>query len=243
MLPKHGKIKCRLCFGSSDTSVRKLNSNWKIVNDPGAWGGGDCPDYLVLGFSKGATQAGIYESSRFEDVAFAGMRPRLTEALRAMGTLSDRETSDEKISDRNSNVAFGSLIRCSVSRIDIIASAKAGRQVYACTGPLITKSFKEIPEVISSCTRKFLSDLPRSIHAVFLLGNTDSYVTSCQSVLRGLFPTDFRQINPMAVVADRRIWIHIAHPSGLNGHFKNWLKDDHGPGTKRVQAKKALLEA
>ncbi len=243
MLPKHGKIECRLCFSSSDASVRKLNSNWKIVNDPGAWGGGDCPDYLVLGFSKGATQAGVYESSRFEDVAFAGMRPRLTEALRTMGVLSDRETSDEKISDQNSNISFGSLIRCSVSRIDSAASAKTGRAVYTYTGPLITKSFKEIPEVISNCTRRFLSDLPRSIKAVFFLGNADSYVVSCQSVLRSLFPTGFQQINPMAVAADGRVWIHIAHPSGLNGHFKNWLKDDHGPGIKRVQAKEALLEA
>ncbi len=239
MLPKHGKIECRLCFSSSDASVHKLNSNWKMVNDPGAWGGGDCPDYLVLGFSMGATLAGIYESSRFEDVAFAGMRPRLTEALRAIGALSSRETSDEKISDQYSNISFGSLIRCSVSRIDIIATAKAGREVYACTGPLITKSFKEIPEVISICTRKFLADLPRSIQAVFLLGNTDSYVTSCQSVLRGLFPTDFRQVNPMAVVADGRIWIHIAHPSGLNGHFKTWLNGSAGPGLKRLQAKAA----
>lgn len=243
MLPKHGKIECRLCFSASDGNVRKPNANWKMVNDPGAWGGGLNPHYLVLGFSKGATQVGIYESGRFEDIAFAGMRPRLTEALRSMGILSAEETSGAKINDANSNIAFGSLIRCSVSRIDSAASAKTGRAVYACTGPLITKSFKEIPEVISNCTRRFLSDLPRSIKAVFFLGNADLYVVSCQSVLRSLFPTGFQQINPMAVAADGRVWIHIAHPSGLNGHFKNWLKDDHGPGIKRVQAKEASLWA
>lgn len=243
MLPKHGKIECRLCFSATDGSVRKLNAGWKMVNDPGAWGGGLSPSYLVLGFSKGATQAGIYESGRFEDVAFAGMRPRLTEALRTMGALSGRETSDEKISDRSSNIAFGSLIRCSVSRIDKIKTARAGREVYACTGPLITRAFKEIPEVINSCTRKFLTDLPRSIKAVFLLGNTDSYVANCQSVLLGLFPANFRQINPMAVAADSRIWIHIAHPSGLNGHFKTWLNGSDGTGLKRLLAKAAAAEA
>lgn len=243
MQPKHGKIECRLCFSATDANVRKPNTNWKIVNDPGAWGGGTNPDYLVLGFSKGATQAGIYESGRFEDVAFAGMRSRLTEALRAMGALSGQETSDAKISDPNSNIAFGSLIRCSVSRIDKAASTKAGREIYACTGPLITKSFKEIPEIISNCTKRFLSELPKSIKVVFLLGNTDSYVTACQSVLRSLFPTDFRQINPMAVVADGRVWVHIAHPSGLNGHFKTWLNNNDGPGLKRLQAKAAAVEA
>lgn len=243
MLPSHGKIECRICFSAADASVRKPNTDWKMVNDPGAWGGGAKPDYLVLGFSKGATQAGIYESGRFEDIAFAGMRPRLTEALRAMGAMSDHETSDAKISDLNSNIAFGSLIRCSVSRIDKTASAKAGQDVYACTGPLITKSFKEIPEVISNCTKRFLSDLPRSIKTVFLLGNTDSYVTNCQSVLRSLFQNAFRQINPIAVVADGRVWVHIAHPSGLNGHFKTWLNDSDGPGLKRLQARAAAVEA
>jgi hypothetical protein len=43
----------------------------------------------------------------------------------------------------------------------------------------------------------------------------------------------------MAVVADGRIWIHIAHPSGLNGHFKTWLNGSAGPGLKRLQAKAA----
>jgi len=243
MLPKHGKIECRLCFNLADGNTRKPNANWKMINDPGAWGGGSGPDYLVLGFSKGATQAGIYESGRFESVAFAGMRPRLTEALRAMGALSNAESSDAKIGDPNSNIAFGSLIRCSVSRLDKVASAKAGKDIYACTGPLITKSFKEIPEIISNCTSKFLTDLPASVKVVFMLGNTDSYVTSCQSVLRNLFPSDFEQINPMAVSANGRIWIHISHPSGLNGHFNNWLNTNDGPGLKRLQAKAATVEA
>jgi len=243
MLPRHGKIDCRLCFSASDGNVRKPSSNWKMINDPGAWGGGSDPDYLVLGFSKGATQAGIYESGRFEDVAFAGMRPRLTEALRAMCALASHESADSKISDQNSNIAFGSLIRCSVSRIDKAASAKAGKDVHACTGPLITKSFAEIPDVISNCTRRFLTDLLSSVKAVFLLGNTDSYVTSCQNVLRKLFPADFKQINAMAVSANGRVWVNIAHPSGLNGHFKTWLNSNDSYGLKRIQAKAAVVGA
>lgn len=239
MLPKHGKIECRICFGSTDGNVRQPNPNWKMINDPGAWGGGSAPDYLVLGFSKGVTQAGIYESGRFEDVAFAGMRRRLTEALRAIGALSNEESADEKIEDPNSNIAFGSLIRCSVSRLDKAASDKASKDIYACTGPLISKSFKEIPEVIRNCTSRFLTNIPDSVKVVFLLGNTDSYVKNCQTVLRKLFPADFKLINPMAVSTDGRIWINIAHPSGLNGHFNTWLNADDGSGLKRLQAKMA----
>lgn len=240
MLPKHGKIECRLCFKAADGNWRKPNDNWRMINDPGAWGGSSEPAYLVLGFSKGATQAGIYESGRFEDIAFAGMRHRLTEALRAMGVLASFESVDEKIRDPNSDISFGSLIRCSVSRLDKTASAKAGKDIYACTGALIGKSFKEIPEVISNCTEMFLRELPRSVKVVFFLGNTDSYVASCQSVLRGLFPVDFKPINPMAVFANGRLWIHLAHPSGLNGHFNRWREADEGPGLKRLQAKNAM---
>jgi hypothetical protein len=237
MLPKHGTINCRLCFGASDGNMRKPNPNWKMINDPGAWGGGADPEYLVLGFSKGKTQTGIYESGMFEDVAFSGMRSRLTAALRAMGALTSHECVGSKIADPDSNIAFGSLIRCSVSRID---KAAEGKEVYSCSGPLITRSFTEIHEVIDNCTRRFLTDMPASVRVVFFLGNTDSYVTKCQSILRKLFPDGFKQINAMAAYANSRVWVNIAHPSGSNGHFNTWLKEDCGAGLKRIQAKDAI---
>ena len=49
----------------------------------------------------------------------------------------------------------------------------------------------------------------------------------------------FKHINTMAVYADGRYWIHIAHPSGLNGHFNTWLHSDLGSGQKRLLAKAA----
>lgn len=242
MLPKHGKINCRDCFASPGKNIAKPHGDWQIINDPGAWGS-DKPEYLVLGFSKGATQAGIYQKGKFEDIAFAGMRQRLTQALQAMGVLTKAETVGEKISDPNSSIAFGSLIRCSVSRLDKKALQKSGKNIYACTGPLITKSFTEIPGVINTCTKKYLKDLPSTVKVVFFLGNTDSYVKSCQSLIRKLFPNSFTKINPMAVKADNRIWIHLAHPSGLNGHFKTWLSNNSGSGLKRIQALQAMKKA
>ena len=44
----------------------------------------------------------------------------------------------------------------------------------------------------------------------------------------------------MAVKANNRIWIHLAHPSGLNGHFKTWLNEATGAGLKRIQAVDAM---
>lgn len=239
MLPIHGKIECSKCFESIDKVNITLHSKWRMINDPGAWGSNN-PKYLVLGFSKGATQAGIYNNGKFENVAFAGMRPRLTSALQTLGALMPNETIDEKIANPNSNFAFGSLIRCSVSRLDEAASAKKGKETYSCTGPLITKSFKEIPQIINSCANTFLTDLPSSLEVIFLLGNTDSYVQSCQSLIKGLYPEDFHQINEMAVRANGRLWVHLAHPSGLNGHFKTWLTEDTGSGLKRIKALEAL---
>lgn len=238
MLPKHGKVPCNRCFhGQSNTAIP--HPYWRMTNDPGAWGS-NSPRYLVLGFSKGSTQADVYARGRFEDVAFAGMRPRLTQALKAMGVLQDHETIDARIANPNSDIAFGSLIRCSVSRLDEKASQKQGQPVYGCTGPLITKSFTEIPEVIQRCVQQHLMGLPATVKAVFFLGNTDKYVLQCQDLIQQLFPGDFRRINPMGVFADGRVWVHLAHPSGLNGHFNAWMINDTGPGKKRKQAQEAL---
>jgi hypothetical protein len=241
MLPKHGKIACRKCFpGKSDIAIP--HPNWRIINDPGNWGS-DKPEYLILGFSKGTTQAGIYEHGKFEDVPFAGMRNRLTEALQVIGVLADSESIDQKITDSKSNISLGSLIRCSVSRLDEKASRRKGYRVYGCTGPLITKSFREIPEVINNCTDKYLSNLPGTVKVIVFLGNGDSYVKSCQDIILSLYPDDYKRINQMAVFANNRLWLHLAHPSGLNGHFNAWLKDNKGPGLKRREAQEALLIA
>ena len=86
-LPGHGPIKCRLCFsGQEDVELHK---NWRIINDPCA-GGSATPEILVLGFSKGAIQAGLYQGSNFDDVLFGGkqMRNNLTKVLRAVNLLA-----------------------------------------------------------------------------------------------------------------------------------------------------------
>ena len=70
-LPNHGKLACHRCFNSCSEKDFKPHPLWTLRNDPGAWGGTE-PEVLVLGFSKGSTQANIYEHGEFEDVAFGG---------------------------------------------------------------------------------------------------------------------------------------------------------------------------
>ncbi len=212
-----------------------------LVNDPGAWGSAK-PTYLVLGFSKGFTQADACQNKSFDQIAFAGMRPRLTAALLSVGVLKEGEDVNAMIADPDSSIAFGSLVRCSVSRIDESASRAKGHDVYSCTGNIITKSFREIPGILENCSRRFLVNLPTSVRAVLLLGNTDSYIKNCQSLLENLFPDSFSKVNPVAADADSRRWVHLAHPSGLNGHFNTWLTSNQGSGLKRLLAQEALTE-
>lgn len=46
----------------------------------------------------------------------------------------------------------------------------------------------------------------------------------------------------MCVEADGKRWIHLAHASGLNGHFNKWLETDTGPGLKRIKAIEGLTQ-
>lgn len=232
MLPPHGKIDCRVCYEGTNDNVIEPALNWRMTNNPGAWGSAT-PEYLVLGFSKGFTQANLYEHNRFEDVAFADMRDRLTKALHTIGVLENNMSVSEKIEDPNSNIAFGSLIRCSVAMAIVTDGENCG---YSCTGPVINKSFREIPHVIENCTDKYLRNLPESIKAVIMLGNSDAYLKAICSVLKRLFKDTYEVVNDVTVKAGGLLWVQVSHPSGINGHFGAWLTSDAGTGIKRKLA-------
>jgi len=231
MLPQHGKIECSTCYGPAEKEAFP-HELWKMRNDPGAWGGAK-PEWLVLGFSKGSTQADYYDNGSFEEVAFAGMRPRLERILKHLGALSAGESLDAAIANPAGNVAFGSLIRCSVARQD-----ESGK--YQCSGPLIKKSFKEIPQVISACTNRFLNELPDSVRTVVMLGNDSGYIKHCHALIRDLFPEAFEKINDVAAKADGRLWVHVVHPSGANGHFEGWMESQSEASRKRKMVEEAL---
>ena len=234
MLPPHGRMTCRECFSSGSTGdTATPHCLWQMKNDPGAWGGND-PRFLVLGFSKGSTQSDIFERGHFDEVAFAGMRSRLEGILRHFGILNGQASIDDAIADPASHIGFGSLVRCSVTRLN----EKTGKQ--ECSGNLIVKAFTEIPEIIDTCARRHLVDLPSSVRAVLLLGSNTQYIKQVQNVLRHLFGDTYQQINEVAADADGRRWVHVAHPSRANGHFMSWLKDDGEGGHKRRLAEESL---
>lgn len=234
--PIHGKIKCRACF--SGTAQTRDENQWRITNDPGAWGSSD-PKYLVLGFSKGFTQADAYMTDHFDKVAFAKFRPRLKSVLVRLGLLSEGADIDSLMTSQEQDWAFGSLVRCSLCRKD----SKSGS--WAATGPLIKKSFVEQPAAtyISTCAERYLGQFSEQLRIGILLGNDDKYIDGLKSVFRKLHPNSFADINAMAFRAGGVIWVNVAHPSGSNGHLQSWLdaNKDTKQGKKARQAIEAIL--
>ncbi len=215
-LPSHGKLICRNCFISCNSKDVHPHPLWKLKNDPGAWGG-STPQVLVLGFSKGSTQVDIYESGTFEDVAFGGnIRNRLDQLLKSIGLLNEVEHVTREIENTESRIAFGSLVRCSLTR-----RGKDGK--HASSGDLIVKSFGEIPEILKNCTNEFLGNLPKQTKIVLMLGVTQKYVAGCYDLLKGLYP-ELMKINSVSYGDRDRVFVHVTHPSPSNGHFKSWRR-------------------
>jgi hypothetical protein len=233
--PAHGPIACRRCF--TDVAPQKDLGPWRVINDPGAWGSAE-PEILVLGFSKGFTQAALARSGRFEDIPFAKMRPRLTEVLRAVGVLGSAEAVDARMVASERRLAFGSLVRCSLSRIN----EKTGK--HECTGPIMTRAFTEAEAapIVRRCAETHLQHLPPSVGLVLMLGTGDAYISRCRDVIRRLHGSRFAPINAVAYRTGSTVWAHVSHPSGLNGYHPAWMRGDptEKQGLKRQLAMQAV---
>lgn len=213
MLPCHGKMSCKKCFGEYARPA-ELGPDWKIRNDPGAWGSSE-PEILVLGFSKGSTQSNIYENGHFNDVAFGGpARERLNRALQSVSLIKPGEHVSNIIADKNGDMAFGSLVRCSLTRTD-------KNNKHTCTGALINKSFKEIPQILNNCVSEYLTQLPECTRLVIMLGSGDAYIRNCRKLLAS--HGHVSEVNTVSYTVNGRLFVHLTHPSPGNGHFTAWI--------------------
>jgi len=216
MLPKHGKINCQECFEKNEL-ICQPHFKWRLRNDPGAWGSSE-PETLVLGFSKGSTQADIYSTGKFEDVAFGGQaRNRLDRILKSVNLLpNNSHVSDLIESPSKKLMAFGSLVRCSLSRQD----DSSGN--WLTSGNLILKSFNEVPDILSRCSKKYVANLPEKTKTIVLLGVTEAYIKQCHQLLKTLYP-DLQWVNQVAYRSEDRLFVHLTHPSPGNGTYQAWI--------------------
>lgn len=234
-LPSHGPLACRKCYGSNDASLPLELGPWRAVNDPGAWGSSN-PRVLVLGFSKGFTQAGAYTSGNFDAVPFAEMRPRLTEVLHRLDLLRDGESVDSRMTSTEREMAFGSLVRCSLSRYD------TKLRKHVCTGSIMPKAFTEMASgMVRRCAETYLTNFPSSLRLVVMLGITGTYISRCKTLINSLYPGRYAEIDHVSYRTGGVIWTHASHPSRLNGHHSAWLHDE--PSTKTGKKRVAALAA
>ncbi len=238
MLPKHDKIKCSECFNGEviwGNSVFEENG-WRLENNPCAWGSQN-PIVLILGFSKGTNQTNKLPSTPFDDVPFKGMRNFLSKILQKLRLMSDFDDVDNKINSGEQDFAFGSLIRCSISKYSDVKGK------YLKSGDIINSSATDpnAQRIISNCMNKFLTGLPDRLKLIIMLSNDDGYVDACYNSFRTVYP-NLHRINPVAYTNDVVTWVHTIHPSGAAGkHRIDWLNSTKGKqATKREYALEAV---
>ena len=250
-LPPHGPVDCRVCWSGCAGSQRGFGGltptgqdRFRLVNDPGAWGARE-PLVLVLGMSKGNTQSDAMRRARldggYDEVPFRKMRPRLLETLQAVGLMAGETGIDHRFRESEPDYGWGSILRCSLTGWEKGAYSAASGVV------LRGMSHPDGKALVPACVRQHLLGLPDRTRLVVLLGNAEGYMKLIRRVFSEIFP-DFRPIagsDGVAFEAGGRVYVHVGHPSPLNGHLSSFLAG--GPasaqGAKREGAREAVRRA
>src|SRR5258705_1344898 len=186
-LPSHGRVQCVLCHRGQPHAfdrTRTEESGWRITNNPLAWGN-PRPEVVVLGFSKGPTQAGALSSQPHDQIAYRGGRTNLARILHHIGLIAapDGRLVDQAIADRNGRFHFASLIRCTVERFDE-KERVAGKEWKGTGGGMLHKFVARDfgRKVLANCSTRFLTILPDQIKLIVMLGlgTEGNYVAACR---------------------------------------------------------------
>lgn len=117
-LPTHGRVNCTKCFNSDAVKfdqTKEESCGWRITSNPLAWGNENA-EIVVLGFSKGPTQAGALSSTPHDDIAYKGSRLNVGKILAHVGLIPPQPDDELKksvnqlISDKRGKFHFASLI-------------------------------------------------------------------------------------------------------------------------------------
>lgn len=192
-LPAHGRVPCSVCFSSpvEFDITRRQSGAWRITSNPLSWGN-QRPEIVVLGFSKGPTQAGALARSTHDEIAFKGARANAYAILAHLGlvrfSIDPARAMARLIADRSGRFGFGSLVRCTVERFDQTTSKWVG------TGGGMLDKFMADPfgiEVAGRCTLVFLGHLPTETKLVILygLGARLGYVDAAERLIRKARPS------------------------------------------------------
>lgn len=257
-LPDHGRIACSDCFGDAPVEFDKTRTGhdgWRITNNPCSWGSAT-PEIMVLGFSKGPTQAGALADIQHDLIAARGARPQVCKILHALGLIEATQDMDALISNRNGRFAFGSLVRCTVEAWS--ARATKGNDGewtagWVGTGGDMLGGFLADPwgrTVVHHCATRFLGRLPPSVKLVVLFGfgKNGRYVDQAEQVIRAVRGSaGWRRLNEVAYTDGKVTFVHVEHFRAQGRLLPDWLghnrKDGSPPSPKRTRWRVAAIQA
>ena len=250
-LPSHGRVNCTRCFGDGarvefDRTRRTADDGkWRITANPLAWGS-DQPEIVVLGFSKGPTQAGALATTAHDQIAYKGSRTAVGKILSHLGVLP-RPTDggygraiDRLIAERRGAFHFGSLVRCTVERYD------DQKKEWLGSGGGMLDKFVASPfgqEVAGNCAETFLAALPESTKLVIMfgLGTKMNYVREARRLIAAARPGAWGTVNEVAYTDGKVTFVHVEHFASQGALLPNWLGENkHDRSMLGIKAREAV---
>lgn len=228
-LPQHGRVSCSTCYRDCQKiefdRTQRTDSGWRITANPLAWGNQDA-EIVVLGFSKGPTQAGALATEPHEEIAYRGGRRQVGKILRHVGLLpgvaDDQlgEAVSALIARRDGRFHFGSLIRCTVERMEKGAWKGSGGGML---DKFIATRFGS--EIASNCTSEFVARLPERTRLVvmFGMGRELNYVRAAQALFERARGGAWRWINEVAYTDGHVVVVHVEHFASQGSLIGDWL--------------------
>jgi hypothetical protein len=250
-LPELGRTECAVCHRGQPYAfdiTRTEDAGWRITNNPMA-AGNPRPEVVVLGFSKGPTQAGALASKPVEQIAFRGGRTNLAKILHHIGLLTAPSSLlvDQAIADRSGRFHFASLIRCTVERFDG-KETEPGKQWKGTGGGMLDKFIaREFGRVVlQNCATRFLSNLPVQTRLIVMLGlgSQGNHVGSCRQALAKARPGPWRTINEVTYTDGKVVVVHTEHFASQGALLPNWLSGElHERGRLGLLARQGVRMA
>lgn len=247
-LPNHGRIDCKKCYSATSIDFDKTKcteGNWRITANPLSWGNTEA-EVIVLGFSKGPTQAGALERATHDEIAYKGSRSNVGKILAHIGVLSNlkdqnyTESINNAIADKFGKFHFGSLIRCTVERYDEKESKWKGSG-GGMLDKFIATSFGQ--RVTKNCTENFLIDLPSQTKLVvmFGLGTKLNYVKTSFDLYKTARGGNWTWLNEIAYTDGKIVVVHVEHFASQGALIPQWLgRGNHPRSNYGHQAQEAV---
>lgn len=247
-LPLHGRISCSLCHSRpvvfDETKTEGARGEWRLTANPLAWGNPRA-EVLVLGFSKGPSQAGELKRLAHNDIPYRRGRLQVGKILSHIGLLPHAKPEDLKriveraIADESGRFSWGSLVRCTVERFD------SKDRVWIGSGGMIDQFMGTQfgTEVSSTCATQFLRHLPLETKLIIMfgLGAGGSYVATARKAIQSARPGAWRTVNDVAYTDGTVTVVHVEHFASQGANIPNWLgQNDHPRARLGLMARDAV---